>query len=155
MPQPPTPEKTMQQYIREDFARLQAEVSSFLGDVPLNHPDRLIVDLCFDRVAQSVRVIDQEHQNKKEAKEIIADAARDSAEVLSAFDKKTKEIKDNWHDAEGIDYLLAEIKQDMKGLVRAVQEAHELLKKEENNGSHGSRSTGPSEGARSLFGLSL
>lgn len=154
MPKPPIPEKNMRQYIQEDFARLQSEVSSFLGDVPVNDPNRLIVDLCFDRVAQSVRVIDQEHQNKKEAKEILQDASKDSKGVLESLDKKIKILRDALS-AQDLDYLLDEIKQDVKSIAGAVQEAHELLKKEEKNGSHGPRAASASESTRSLFGLSL
>jgi len=154
MTQTPIPEKKMRQYIQEDFARLQSEVSSFLGDVPTNDPNRLIVDLCFDRVAQSVRVIDQEHQNKKEAKEIIQDASKDSKGVLESLEKKVKILTDALSDPD-LGYLLIEIKQDVKGIADAVQEAHELLKKEEKNGSHGSCAASASESTRSLFGLSL
>jgi hypothetical protein len=154
VPKPPIPEKNMRQYIQEDFARLQSEVSSFLGDVPVNDPNRLIVDLCFDRVAQSVRVIDQEHQNKKEAKEIIQDASKDSKGVLESLRKKIKIIQDCLSDPD-VSYLLSEVEQDVNGLVKSIQEAHELLKKEEKNGSHVPCAASASESTRSLFGLSL
>jgi hypothetical protein len=129
-------------------------VSLFLGDVPSHDPNRLIVDLCFDRVAQSVRVIDREHQNKKEAKEIIEDASKDSKGVLESLGKKIKIIQDSLSDPD-VSYLLSEIEQDIRGIVKYIQEANELLKKEEKNGSHGSRAASASESTRSLFGLSL
>lgn len=135
MPQPtPSPENVMHHHIQEDFRNLRSEVSEFLSALPRHDPNRMIVDIWFDRVEQSVNEVDSEYEKKNHAAEVITEVFEANAKILPHFDKCAEEIKAQIAkvDSEGsvenaVMDLLTEIRENIETLTSAFVEAVEVV----------------------------
>lgn len=121
----------MYDFVQADFRSLKSEVVEFMRNVPSHDPDRMMVDVWFDRVERSVNEIDNDYQKKNDQSEVIKECAQAAKEVVDQFDtyieaaKKEFASSERKDDTDFIKDLFAEIKEEIESLAHTLSNAAE------------------------------